>query len=157
MTFGALFTSKGGTAIESFIIATFCFAGAAQFASLEFYNTNSSFILLFVTVFIINLRHFFYGISFLNMWSGWRKIYLFSAITDENFGISQVYSKLKPTEKDWLKIFGLNHFYWVFGCVVGSFIPVDFLKILKGADFALLALFVAILASSIKSIKVSNG
>jgi 4-azaleucine resistance transporter AzlC len=156
ITFGALFSIKGGSTFEALIIATFCFAGAAQFVALEFYNSGFSFIFLFTTIFILNIRHIIYGLSFLNMWKGWRKFYLFSALTDENFGISQIYKSKEPSDNEWLKIFSINHLYWILGCVFGSLIPESTLKSFEGSDFALTALFVAIFTSSLKSRKVSN-
>lgn len=149
-TFGALFSAKGGSALESFLISTFCFAGAAQFVALEFYRPDFSWAFLFITIFTLNIRHIFYGISFLNTWSGRSKVYLFMALTDENFGISTLYRKHAPSAKDWLKIYALNHSYWIVGCTVGSLIPGEFMKSIQGADFALIALFMSIFASSMK-------
>jgi 4-azaleucine resistance transporter AzlC len=155
MTFGVLFSSKGGSPFEALIISIFCFAGAAQFVAIEFYRPDFSAVFMFVTIFILNIRHIFYGISFLNTWSGLRKIYLFSALTDENFGISNLYRVHAPSDKDWVKIYSLNHSYWVLGCFTGSLAPSSYTKNILGADFSLIALFIAIFASSMKKRKVA--
>jgi 4-azaleucine resistance transporter AzlC len=152
-TFGALFSSKGGSSFEALIISVFCFAGAAQFVAIEFYRPDFSAPFMFLTIFTLNIRHVFYGISFLNTWSGFRKIYLFLALTDENFGISNLYRDHKPSEKDWVKIYSLNHSYWVIGCFSGSLLPSDLFQKVLGADFSLIALFVAIFASAIRKRK----
>lgn len=153
-TFGALFSSKGGSPFEALIISVFCFAGAAQFVAIEFYRSDFSTLFMFMTIFTLNIRHIFYGISFLNTWTGYRKIYLFLALTDENFGISSLYRKHKPSDNEWVKIYSLNHFYWVFGCFSGSLVPSSFTQKVLGADFSLIALFVAIFASAMRKRKV---
>ena len=149
-TFGALFSLKGGSSFEALIISVFCFAGAAQFVAIEFYRPDFSALFMFITIFTLNIRHIFYGISFLNTWTGYRKIYLFLALTDENFGISNLYREHKPSDKEWVKIYALNHSYWVLGCFSGSLVPSSFIQNILGADFSLTALFVAIFAGSMR-------
>lgn len=149
-TFGALFSSKGGSPFEALFISIFCFAGAAQFVAIEFYRSDFSAFFMFAMIFTLNIRHIFYGISFLNTWSGFRKIYLFLALTDENFGISNLYREHKPTDKEWVKIYALNHSYWVLGCFSGSLVPSSLIHKILGADFSLIALFVAIFASAMR-------
>lgn len=150
LTFGVFFSAKGGSPLESLIISFFCFAGAAQFVALEFYSNEFSPLFMFITIFILNIRHLFYGMAFSNVWKGSRKVYLFMALTDENFGISNMYRHHKPNEQIWLKIFMLNHAYWVFGCFSGSLIPSSFIQTVVGAEFSLIALFVVIFASAVK-------
>ena len=157
ITFGVLFSQKGGSALETFLIALFCFAGSAQFIAIEFYGPNNSLAILFSTVFLVNIRHSIYSFSFLNMWKGWKRIYLFSALTDENFGVSQFYRQLTPTDSEWVKIFSLNHIYWIIGCVLGNFTPPELIESFQGSEFSLTALFVAIFTSSIKKRMTSNG
>ena len=156
-TFGALFSSKGGSPIEAILISIFCFAGAAQFVAIEFYKSDFSIISMFLTIFILNLRHIFYGISLINSWTGYRRYYLLMSLTDENFGISNLYLDKKPNENEWLKIYGLNHSYWILGCLLGSLMPSTLIQNIIGADFSIIALFVAILASSIRKRKGSQN
>ncbi len=151
-TFGVLFSGKGGSAIEAFLISLFCFAGAAQFIALQFYKPDFSILFMFSTIFLLNIRHVFYGLKYLNLWDkGLGRIYLFSALTDENYGMTNLYSSSKLTQKDWLKVFGLNHSYWVFGCTLGALVPGQVIQYIQGADFSQVALFIVIFASSLKS------
>jgi 4-azaleucine resistance transporter AzlC len=150
LTFGVFFSAKGGSSLESLFISLFCFAGAAQFVALEFYSNGFSPLFMFITIFILNLRHVFYGMAFSNVWKGGHKIYLFMALTDENFGISKMYREHKPNENEWLKIFMLNHAYWIFGCFTGSLFSAHFIQRVVGAEFSLIALFVVIFASAVK-------
>ncbi len=72
------------------------------------------------------------------------------ALTDENFGISSLYRDKNPEQSVWFKIFFLNHFYWVTGCVTGSLLATKIVQNIVGADFVLIALFVAIFSSSMR-------
>lgn len=157
LTFGALFNSKGGAPLEALVIAVFCFAGAAQFVALEFYRPDTSFAFLFVTIFTINFRHIFYGSSFLSKWHSPQKYYLLSALTDENFGIASLYKEKRLSGQDWIKVFSLNHSYWVLGCVLGSLVPSSVLQRFLGAEFSLTALFLAIFATAIKKRKTQSA
>jgi 4-azaleucine resistance transporter AzlC len=149
-TFGALFSSKGGTPLEALVISLFCFAGAAQFVALEFYKPDFPVVFMFVTIFTLNIRHVFYGMSYINTWKGIKKIYLLMSLTDENFGISNYYRSFKPSDNEWIKIYSINHGYWVFGCIAGSLIPLELFNRVLGAEYSLIALFIAIFASSMK-------
>lgn len=157
-TFGVLFTGKGGSAIEAFMIALFCFAGAAQFISLQFYRPESSFTFMFLTIFLLNIRHVFYGLKHLNLWPrGFSRFYLFCALTDENYGMTSLYSSKDLNWKDWVKVFGLNHSYWIIGCTLGALVPSTMIDLIQGADFSLIALFIVIFAGALKSKLPAKG
>jgi len=156
-TFGAIFSLKGGSTLESFVISLFCFAGAAQFVALEFYKPHFPVLLFFVTIFILNIRHIFYGLSFIGSWKGLKNIYLFGSLTDENFGISSLYRNHDLKDRDWIKIFALNQSYWVIGCTLGTLVPLKLISNIQGADFSLIALFVAIFASSIRKRRAKHA
>lgn len=149
-TFGVLFGGKGGTPLEAFFISAFGYSGVSQFIALEFYQGGFPVVVLFSTLIVINLRHLLYGIPFLNLWEGKLKFYLFGTLTDEAFALSQIYRGKKPSMVEWVKIHFLNHFYWVLGCVAGSLVPASVVHKFVGADFALVALFVSIFASTVR-------
>lgn len=149
-TFGVLFGGKGGSPIEAFFISALGYSGVTQFIALEFYHGGFPAIVLFSTLIVINLRHVLYGIPFLNLWQGKLKFYLFGTLTDEAFALSQVYRERKPSMFEWVKVHFLNHFYWIFGCVSGSLVPADVIHKFAGADFALIALFLSIFASTLR-------
>lgn len=156
-SFGALFTSKGGTIYEVLFISIFCFAGAAQFIAIEFYHANFPILVMAFAIVSINIRHIFYGITLLGKWNGSEKIYLFSALTDENFTTVKFYEKFKINNRKWVEIFALNHLYWVVGCCLGCAIPVDFVRKINGVEIFLISFFVAILSNSVKAKRRSFG
>ncbi len=150
--FGAIFASKGGTPIEAFFISLSCYAGAAQFLAIEFYKADFSAWLLFASVCIINLRHIIYGLNLISYFPrGIVRIYLLSSLTDESFGISGLYDKEKLTKKNWMLIFGLNHFYWVFGCVLGSILNSQSDSFNRYANVLLVFFFTSVLANIIRT------
>jgi 4-azaleucine resistance transporter AzlC len=151
-SFGILFSTKGGSFIETILISTFCFAGAAQFASLKFYNSQTSFSYVFLILFLINIRHIFYGLTISNNWISKKKWYLLSALTDENYAMFNFYRNLNLSELNLVMIFAINHLYWIFGCIIGFAFEKQINVSLKGADFILTALFIAMLMTKTKEL-----
>lgn len=157
-SFGVLFTKNGGTILQSVLISITAFAGAAQFMAINFYTQNNDFVVFFIAVVMINIRHIVYGISVMNEFgqAGIKKAYLICALTDENFGMFQdLKRKAKQEHKsvaqaDIFKIFILNHFYWVLGTFLGSALNSAIVITIKGLDFALTALFLVILTEQLR-------
>lgn len=155
LTYGILFQAKGGSPFEALLIATFCFAGAAQFIALEFYKADYSWTFLFITIFTLNLRHIFYVLNKIGFFQkNWKRTYLLMALTDENYGMMSFYDEVNFTNNEWFKVFALNHFYWILGCVAGSMAPATVIEMSKGAEFSLIALFIVIFAANMKRKKI---
>jgi 4-azaleucine resistance transporter AzlC len=151
--FGAVFNSKGGSLFETLIIALFCFAGAAQFAAISFYKGEFNHILMFLTIVAINIRHIFYGFVSIGMLKpGFGRIYILMALTDENFAMREIYKGIKVSNREWLKIFGLNHLYWIIGCVCGSFLSSTSESFIDLAEFSLVCFFVSLFTASSKKL-----
>ncbi len=140
--FGVMFKAQGGSVIESVLLATFSFAGAAQFASIEFYSDSSNLVSLATILIIINLRHIYYVALSVKMYgtSKITKNYLVATTTDENFAMLSLNKKNFTGPRDILKVFSLNHAYWIIGCGLGSYANLS-LKELRGVDFFLTAMF----------------
>lgn len=100
-----------------------------------------------VAVFLLNLRHSFYGLSMLSALKNfsWRKHYIIFGLTDETFALLKTNEvKEEQRERAYLIITALNQSYWitgsVIGAVLGSVVDFDF----RGIEFALTALFVVL-------------
>ncbi len=155
LTFGILFVKNGGDILSSFLISLTTFAGAAQFIFLSLMKEGIDIYVLFLFIFLINFRHFFYGISSLSFLGEFnlKKVYLISALTDENFGMLQNLSGKQPQKQGFLvKVFSLNHVYWVSGCTIGALLGKNFQLNIKGLDFSLTALFIVLSLEGIKNI-----
>lgn len=153
-TFGVLFAQKGGTVFESFLISVFTFAGAAQFVSLEYYETPSLYIAMFGALLILNFRHVVYVLLVKNKIGKKNNkfLYIVGAMTDENYGMLEFYKKDKLKQSTIVKVFLLNHSYWVIGCTVGAILgSMNFT--VKGLDFFLVALFLILMVEGVKELK----
>ena len=98
---------------------------------------------------ILNFRHLVYGLSMLEKFQGmgWRKLYMIFSLTDETYAL--LAGVHPPEEMDrgrfYTAITALDQCYWVAGSVTGSLFGSLLTADLTGMDFAMTALFLAIL------------
>jgi 4-azaleucine resistance transporter AzlC len=93
--FGIIFGALAGTEGLSFWAAMgmslFVFAGASQFIGAELVATGTSWQIIVITTFIVNLRHLLYGASMVPYYrklSHFWKIVLSFGLTDETFAVA---------------------------------------------------------------------
>ena len=130
-----------------FFMSIFIFAGAGQFLAITLFASQASIVEIGIAIFLLNLRHFFYGISIMGdlKGMGFGKQYIIFGLTDETFALLKTTPITnKEREKIYTIITALNQSYWVIGSLVGAIlgnvIPFDF----KGIEFSLTALFVVL-------------
>lgn len=132
-----------------FFMSLFIYAGAAQFLAATLFATLASYVEIFIAIFLLNLRHSFYGLSMIrplqNM--GFKKIYLIFGLTDETFALLKTAPDIEnrqERERVYTIITFLNQTYWItgslIGALIGSMIKIDY----EGISFALTALFVVL-------------
>lgn len=130
------------------LMACLIFAGSAEFVVASMLVGPFAPLQAFVTVFIVNARHLFYGLSMLERFRGLgrKRPYLIFAQCDETFSIN--YSTRPPAGVDegWFMFFVslLNQLYWVVGCTLGGVLGSVAALNVAGVDFAMTALFVVI-------------
>lgn len=161
LAYGILMQSAGFNWIWSGVCSLFVFAGSLQFLAVSFFAGGVSFVTVIVMALLLNSRHIFYGIPFIEQWReyGLWKLFLIYALPDETFSLhcSNDFDDGNPENKKWTQIFdaALVFFYWVslsvLGGLIGSFMKFD----TSGIDFALTALFIVILINQMKS--AENG
>lgn len=147
MAFGLLAASMAVPWYYAFAMSIFIFAGAGQFLALALFAAHASLVEVGVALFLLNLRHFFYGLSMISTFKGLGKgrHYLIYGLTDETFALLKTTAiSTDNQEKTYVYITALNQFYWVFGTVLGALlgnvIPFDY----TGIEFSLTALFVVL-------------
>ncbi len=158
-TFGVLLEQKGGSVEMSFLVALTSFAGSAQFLGLSFLNTNFNPFILLGALLVLNLRHVLYAMSCIHDLGrpGIYRTYLLFSLTDENFAIFQDYKSENKnlgrelSQKLLLKVFGLNHLYWILSCTLGAIVGGYFNIELVGFDFALTAFFIVVFVERMKT------
>jgi 4-azaleucine resistance transporter AzlC len=144
--------------MEVALLSILVYAGAAQFVICALLASYSSISAIILTTFIINLRHLLLSATLaphFSQHSLLKNIGIGMLVTDESFGVAS--SKIAKNEKltdRWVN--GLNitaYIFWILSCTVGALFgnlisnPEKF-----GLDFALTAMFIALLILQLESI-----
>lgn len=151
IAFGILLSDKGYSVVWSLCTALFCYAGSMQFVLVSLLSANPPVTLVYCALMtlIVNSRHIFYGIPFIERFKKMklRGLYMIFSLTDETFSVLCAQKNIPSCYDEqsvYFNIAWLNHLYWVTGCVTGSLIgtliPFDF----SGVEFAMTALFTVI-------------
>ncbi|KGR76429.1 branched-chain amino acid ABC transporter permease [Ureibacillus sinduriensis BLB-1 = JCM 15800] len=162
VAFGVIGITSNLSVLEIFLLSVLVYAGSAQFIFCGLYVAGAPFSVIIVTTFIVNLRHFLMSLTVaphLTRYSSLRNIGFGTLLTDETFGVAVTkVMKDKQLGGNWMD--GLNltaYLAWIASCtiggVVGKWLPnaEDW-----GLDFALLAMFSALLVLSLSSVGKSK-
>ena len=153
--YGLMMSAAGYNFLWSVAASLFVYAGSLQMLMISFFQSDMSILTIAVTALLLNSRHMFYGLSFIEKfrsYGGW-KWFLIYGMPDESYSLLCSYVPREGVEEKWVHIFstGLIWLYWiafsVLGGLVGQLITFD----TTGIDFALTALFIVILLDQIKS------
>ena len=153
--YGLMMSAAGYNFLWSAAASLFVYAGSLQMLMISFFQSDMSILTIAVTALLLNSRHMFYGLSFIEKfrsYGGW-KWFLIYGMPDESYSLLCSYVPHEGVEEKWVHIFstGLIWLYWiafsVLGGLVGQLITFD----TTGIDFALTALFIVILLDQIKS------
>ncbi|MCC8023106.1 MAG: AzlC family ABC transporter permease [Clostridiales bacterium] len=148
IAFGLLLQNAGYGALWALVCSVFVYAGSMQFVLVSFFAGGIGLGTIVFMTFMINSRHIFYGISFLERYRamGKAKWYLIFSLTDETYSI--LCSVQMPKEVDEKKAFFLislfDQCYWITGSVLGVLIGDNLNLNTQGVEFAMTALFVVI-------------
>lgn len=154
IAYGILMASLGYNFVWSALSSLFIYAGSLQMLMLSFLVGNLPILTVIVTALLLNSRHLFYGISFIDKfksYGGW-KYFLIYGMSDESYSLLCSYRHKEGVDEKWVHILScaLIWFYWILfsalGGLIGGLITFD----TTGIDFALTALFVVILLEQIK-------
>ena len=155
ITYGILMQNAGYNFVWSGFTSLIVFAGSLQMLMVSFFQSNVSLLTVTVTALLLNSRHIFYGLSFIEKFESYGKWkwFLIYGLPDESYSLLCSYKPIDGVEEKWVHIFStaLIWLYWIvfsaLGGIVGSLIPFD----TTGIDFALTALFIVILVDQIRS------
>lgn len=145
LSFGFLFHKMGAVWYLPPLMSLFVYAGAAQFIAITLLARHCPLIQILTTTFIINLRHIFYGISFLGKFPKqfFVKFYMIFALTDETYSI--LVNKQEKKLPDYsLLLMVLCHAYWVIGSLAGALLGSILTINLNFLEFSLTALFIVL-------------
>lgn len=158
IAFGVVGIASGISVLEIFLLSVLVYAGSAQFIFCGLYLAGAPVTAIIVTIFIVNLRHLLMSLTiapYFTKYSTLRNIGFGTLLTDETFGVSVVAAgKEGRLGGKWMD--GLNvmaYTTWIAACtiggVVGQWLP-DPER--WGLDYALVAMFVALLILTLASI-----
>ena len=154
VAYGILMENAGYNFIWSLFSSLFVYAGSLQMLMVSFLANNIPLFTVMITALLLNSRHLFYGISFIEKFKkyGLWKYFLIFTLSDENYSLLCSYKEKEGVEEKWVHIFTafLVWVYWILfsglGGLIGKLITFD----TTGIDFALTALFVVILIEQVK-------
>lgn len=159
---GIVGASSNLSVIEVTLLSALVYAGASQFIICALLVAGSPFSVIIFTTFIVNLRNFLLSMTLaphFTKYSLMKNIGIGTLVTDESFGVAA--SKIASGEKinvKWMN--GLNiaaYICWILSCLIGAVFgkwianPEVF-----GLDFALTAMFLALLVLQLENIKKSK-
>lgn len=157
VAFGIVGSASQLNMIEITLLTILVYAGSAQFIFCALVLSGTPPLVIIFTIFIVNLRHFLMSLSvapYFMKYSYLRNIGFGSLLTDETFGVA--ITKLMQTKEmsgRWLD--GLNitaYAAWIVSCLGGALLGKWITAPEKwGLDFALIAMFVALLVLQLQS------
>lgn len=154
IAYGVLMQNAGYHFIWTGACSLFVLAGSLQFLMVTFFAGGVSLFTVAIMALLVNSRHIFYGLSFIEKFRSFGpwKYFLIFTLTDENYSLHCSHDFDADIEEKWAYVVTatLGAGYWVFlsilGALIGSLIPFD----TTGIDFALTALFIVILMDQMK-------
>lgn len=154
LAYGVLMANAGYGPLWTTAVSLSVYAGSLQFLMITFFTGTASYLTVAVMALLLNSRHIFYGLSFIEKfraYGGW-KYFLIYSLTDEAYSLHCAVKPEEGVDEKWGHILtsALILGYWVvlstLGTLLGSFIPFD----MTGIDFAMTALFTVILVDQLR-------
>lgn len=155
VAFGLLLNSIGLGVFWAAAMSILVYAGSAQFLAVSLIGASASLPQVALLTFLLNFRHFFYGLSMVSRYQGVgkRKLYLAFALSDETYAI--LAGALPPAQVDpadyYFAVSLLDQCYWVAGSLIGATVGQLITFDTTGVDFAMTALFVVLAVEQWKS------
>lgn len=147
ITYGLLAANMGYDIWIPILMAAFIYSGSVEFIALTMLAGTFHPVGAVAMALTVGARHLFYGISMLAKYRGarWKKPFLIFWLTDETFAIN--YNNQASHTQQFL-VSLLDYIYWIsggiMGYLLGSAMGEKLMSHLKGLDFVVTAMFVAI-------------
>lgn len=149
LAYGVLMQNVGYNFLWTGACSLFVMAGSLQYLMVSFFAGGVSLATVAIMALLLNSRHIFYGLSFIEKFRsfGFWKYFLIYSLTDENYSLHCSHDFDDDIDEKWAYVLTalMPILYWVvlsiLGALIGTLIPFD----TTGIDFALTALFIVIL------------
>lgn len=155
LAYGVLMQNAGYNVLWVGLTSLLVDAGSLQFLMVSFFTGSVPLLTVAVMALLINSRHIFYGLPFIEKFRSfgpWRH-FLTYYLSDETFSLHCARKSEEGVDEKWAYVFTTVQvvLYWLIlsmlGTWIGSLIPVD----MTGVDFAMTALFTVILVDQLRS------
>ena len=124
--YGLMMSAAGYNFLWSAAASLFVYAGSPQMLMISFFRSDMSILTIAVTALLLNSRHMFYGLSFIEKfrsYGAW-KWFLIYGMPDESYSLLCSYVPREGVEEKWVHIFstGLIWIYWIAFSVLGGLV-----------------------------------
>lgn len=148
IAFGLLSVKSGIDFFWAILMSFIIYAGSMQFVAIQLIVNGVGIFDIAVMTLFVNIRHMFYGLSFIDIFEqmGKKKLYMIFSLTDETYSLlygTQIAGE-NHNEKFLFMIAFFNQIYWIVGTTIGALAGKWIAFDSTGIDFALTALFVVI-------------
>ncbi len=145
--FGIYAKNAGISLIYVILMSVFVYAGSMQYVLVNLISSGVSLLTTALTTFMVNARHFFYGISMIDKYDGKdiRNPYLMFSLTDETYSLvcsSHIEGIEDKTYYFYVSLF--NQIYWIVGSILGSILGSVLTISTDGIEFSMTALFITV-------------
>ena len=148
IAFGILITEAGYPAYWATLTALFIYAGSMQIVMVPLMISGVSLYMIALMTLVINGRHIFYGLGFIEKFRrmGARYPYMILTLTDETYSVmcSAEYPEHVEEHKANFYIALLSHLLWIFSCtagaLIGELLPIN----MAGIEFSAAAFFITV-------------
>ncbi|POZ57997.1 Inner membrane protein YgaZ [Lysinibacillus sphaericus] len=158
LAFGIVGSASGLSLVEIALLTILVYAGSAQFIFCALLLTSSPTSAIIVTIFVVNLRHLLMSLTLaphFTRYSMLRNVGFGTLLTDETFGVA-VTKQMQNGKLYGRWMDGLNitaYAFWILSCIAGAFLGQWVANPEKwGLDFALIAMFIALLVLQLSSV-----
>ena len=154
VAYGVLMRSIGYNTLWSALCSVIVFSGSLQFLMVDFLKNSTPLLTVAVMAALLNSRHLFHGLSFIEKfrpYGVWR-LFLAYSMSDEAYSLHCAYRPQEGVNEKWAYILSgaAVSICWLFctmaGGLLGRLIRFD----TTGIDFSLTALFVVILLDQLR-------
>lgn len=153
ITYGLLANEMGYNLWVPVLMAMVVYSGSVEFIALTMLMGAFHPLSAMVMALTVGARHLFYGLSMLERWRGAGRLkpFLIYWMTDETFAVNYAAG---GSYKQQLILSILDYAYWISGGImgyaVGYLLGAEVMGYLKGLDFVVTAMFVAIFMDQAK-------
>lgn len=148
LAFGILIHEAGYSPLWACLAGVFIYAGSMQIVMVTLLTSGAPLYIVAAMTFLINARHIFYGIGFVDKFRkmGRKYPYMVLTLTDETYSVlcSIKYPAGVDEEKADYAIALTCHLLWIFSCTLGALLSEMLPFNMAGIEFSATAFFVTV-------------